>query len=167
MLLSYWICLHRSFFQPVCSFLSFYNQRFLVIVGVVLIISLPFFVYTYNILTHRYMIKYISTHKSSGLHYEQQKKLTILLVGQGSLPLIMPLLAGLIIAPSIPDMLMNGRPPSKFVWQLSISTITVYPLISAILTIVLTKPYYVALKSMLKIRIPAKQRKVSVIAVTF
>ena len=78
----------------------------------------------------------------------------MLLIGQGSLPLVIPVLVALILAPSVPDMI-NGKPPSKFIFEISLCTVVLYPVLSPILTIVLTKPYYAPFRLLLR-RITSK-----------
>ena len=104
--------------------------------------------YFLSLLTHRYMKKYLSESQFSSINYKQQQKLTWLLVGQGSMPLLMAAVICLIVLIGLPELLEN-KPPPKDVWEAYFTVLLVYSLLGPILTIVLTKPYYEALKLML------------------
>lgn len=73
----------------------------------------------------------------------------MLLVGQGSIPLAIPVLVALILAPSIPG-IMDGRPPLLFTWELSLCIVLSYPVLSPILTVILTTPYHAPFKLLLR-----------------
>ena len=92
---------------------------------------------------------YVSRSHFSSINYKQQRKMTLLLIGQGSLPVLASVLLVTIYSLSIPT-LIDNKMPSKSVWELCYCMIVLYPLFGAILTIVLTKPYYDALKSILQ-----------------
>ena len=74
--------------------------------------------------------------------------MTWLLVGQGSLPLFIVFVVCLILLVGLPN-LVQKSPISKNLWETCLAVATMYPLVGPILTIVLTKPYYEALKLML------------------
>lgn len=126
------------------------------------IFSVAVFNYLLNLLIHRHMKRYISRSHFSSINYKQQQRLTWLLVGQGSLPLLLVALVIIITSIGLPD-LMKNKPLPKDVWESCLIAIALYPLLGPILTILLTKPYYEAFKSIFIYRLSRNKNGVSVI----
>lgn len=108
------------------------------------------------------MRRYFSIVQMSKVQYKQQKRMTALLVGQGSLPLLIPAIMACILSTSISGM-MHGQPPSKLVWDLTLCTVMLYPVLSPILTVALTKPYYTPLTNILRIIAFKREASLSII----
>lgn len=133
----------------------------------VLLFSVALLIYLLNMLTHQLLKGYFTTIHLSSVHYQQQKSLTLLLIGQGSLPLIISLIVDIILMQSFADFL-EGKSPSKFVWELCLCIVVVYPLLSPIFTIILTKPYFTSFVSMLRtITFTQRRRETSVSVIKF
>lgn len=118
------------------------NLGFVVAVA---IFSGALLIYFFSLLTHRHTKRYLSRSQFSSINYKQQQRLTWLLVGQGSMPLLLVFAICLILLIGLPD-LLEKKPISKNLWESCLAVISLYPLLGALLTILLTKPYYEALK---------------------
>lgn len=127
-----------------------------------LVVSIPIANNILNFLTHQHMKRFFSIAQLSNIHYHQQKRMTLLLIGQGSLPLMIPVLVAIIIVPSLPG-IMDGRSPSKFTYEFGLCTVVMYPVLSPILTIALIRPYNTPIKLILRKIAFKRKRSVSII----
>lgn len=78
------------------------------------------------------------------------------------MPLLMAAVISLIVLIGLPE-LLEKKPVPKDVWEASIAIGVLYPILGALLTIVLTKPYYEAFKLMLPFRQPRNESDVAII----
>lgn len=80
------------------------------------------------------------------------------------MPLLIVALIIIMLLIGLPDLMKNKILP-KNVWESCLTALALYPLLGPILTIVLTKPYYDAFKSIFIYRLPRNKNEVPVIKI--
>ena len=156
-------------------------QPDLVVVMMVFIFLSSVLIYLLCFGMHYEMKKHLKAKRTSTAHYNQQKKLTIMLLGQVGLSFFilvliqgaLPMAAVCVVSgTAIPALLLfsSGSTPSNFIWDVITTIVGLYPMFSSLLTGVLTRPYYLFFKKLLhKIgnSLPLVTRKNSVTVIKF